>query len=169
MFNQNILNARRKFFKAAIHTKSRDHIDYFGYTQCWLLVDNVHILFMLETIDSIISIPAPPAYEICIFQLIRYYKVCGSYHKMLHIGWLLTREVLNKGFHVVEVITSKVLRSPPWLGKPVRNICVTNNHLYDPSFLLTFRSCPHSWLINGFVIRIIRRVRHVEQDLLTFL
>jgi hypothetical protein len=55
LFNQNILNARRKFFKAAIHTKSRDHIDYFCYTQCWLLVHHVHILLMLETIDSIVS------------------------------------------------------------------------------------------------------------------
>jgi len=55
----------------------------------------------------------------------------------------------------------------PWLGWPIWNICVTNDHGYVPLVVITFRSFPHSWLIAGFVTRLIRRVPHVEQELLT--
>ena len=34
----------------------------------------------------------------------------------------------------VEVITSKVLLSPLWLGLPYWNICVTNDHGYVPKY-----------------------------------
>ena len=57
-----------------------------------------------------------------------------------------------------EVITSKVLRSPLWLGWPLWNICVTNYHRYIPRVVSTSRSLPRSWLITGFVTRLTRRV-----------
>jgi len=58
--------------------------------------------------------------------------------------------------------TSKVLLSPPWLGWPLWNICVTNDHGYDPLVVKTSRSFPNSWLVT----RLTRRVSLVEQDLL---
>ena len=67
----------------------------------------------------------------------------------------------------VEVITSNVLRSPPWLGWPLWNICVTNDHGYFPLVTDTSRSFPHSWLITGFATRLTRRVPLVEQEQLT--
>jgi len=48
-------------------------------------------------------------------------------------------------------INSKVLRLPPWLGWPVWNICVTNDHGYVPLVAKNSRFFPHSWLITGFV------------------
>ena len=67
----------------------------------------------------------------------------------------------------IEVITSKVLRSPPCLGWLLWNICVTNDHRYVPLVVSTSRSFPHLWLITGFVTRVTRRVPLVEQELLT--
>ena len=52
-----------------------------------------------------------------------------------------------------------------WLS--VQNICITNDHRYVPLVVNTFRSFHHSWLINGFVTRVTRRVSLVEQKLLT--
>jgi hypothetical protein len=60
-----------------------------------------------------------------------------------------------------------MLRSPPWLGWPLWNICVTNDHGYVPLVVNTSRSFPHSRLITGFVTRLTRRVPLVEQELLT--
>jgi hypothetical protein len=60
-----------------------------------------------------------------------------------------------------------MLRSTPWLGWPLWNICVTNDHCYVPLVVNTSRSFPHSWLITGFVTRLTRRVPLVEQELLT--
>ena len=40
-------------------------------------------------------------------------------------------------------------------------------HGYVPLVVNTSRSCPHSWLITGFVTRLTRRVPLVEQELLT--
>ena len=65
------------------------------------------------------------------------------------------------------IITSKVWRSSPWLGWPLCNICVTNDHGYVPLLVNTSRSFPHSWLIIGFVTRLTRRVPLVEQELPT--
>ena len=67
-------------------------------------------------------------------------------------------------FGKVEIITSNMLRSPPWLGWPIWNICVTNDHGYVPLVVNTFWSFPHSRLITGFVTRLTRRV---EQKLPT--
>ena len=57
--------------------------------------------------------------------------------------------------------------SPPWLGWPLWNICLTNDHGYVPLVLSTSRSFPHSRLITGFVARLTRRVPLVEQELIT--
>jgi len=70
-------------------------------------------------------------------------------------------------FGKVEVITSKILRSPAWLGWPLWNISVTNDYGYVPLVVNTSRSFPHSRLITGFVTRLTRRVPLVEQELLT--
>ena len=64
-------------------------------------------------------------------------------------------------------ITSNVLRSPQWLGWPLWNICVTNDHGYLPLVVSTSWSFPQSWLITGFVDRWTWRVPLVEQELLT--
>jgi hypothetical protein len=61
------------------------------------------------------------------------------------------------------------LRSPSWLGWPLWNIVVTNDHGYVPLVVNTSRSFPHSWLITGFVTRLTRRVTLMEQELLTLL
>jgi hypothetical protein len=44
----------------------------------------------------------------------------------------------------VEIITSKILRSPPWLCWPFWNICVSNDNGYVPLDVNTSRSFPHS-------------------------
>ena len=67
----------------------------------------------------------------------------------------------------VEVITLKVLRSLPWLGWPLWNICFTNDHGYIPLVVNTSRSFPYSWCITGFVTRLTRRVLLMEQELFT--
>jgi hypothetical protein len=64
------------------------------------------------------------------------------------------------------VIFTVFLRSPSWLGWPLWNICVTNNHGYVPLVVNTSRSFPRSWIITGFVTRLSRRVSLVEQELL---
>jgi len=51
--------------------------------------------------------------------------------------------------------------------KPLRSICVTNDHGYVPLVVITTRSLPHSWLITGFVTKVTQRVPHVEQELPT--
>ena len=60
------------------------------------------------------NIPAAPAYGVYISQLIRYSRDSGSYQDFLDRGLLLTSTLLPRVlFGKVEVITSKVLRSPP--------------------------------------------------------
>jgi hypothetical protein len=79
--------------------------------------------------------------------------------------WYIT--LIKKKIGKVEVITSKILRSPPWLGCPLWNICVTNDHGYVPLVVNTSWSFPPSRLITGFVTRLTKRVPLVEQELLT--
>jgi hypothetical protein len=50
--------------------------------------------------------PAAPAYGVYISQLIRYSRACGSYQVFLDIGLLLTRKLLNQGFHLVKLKSS---------------------------------------------------------------
>jgi hypothetical protein len=52
------------------------------------------------------------------------------------------------------------------LSWPLRNICVTSEHVYVPPFACTSWSFPHSSHITGFVTRALRRVPLVEQELL---
>ena len=59
------------------------------------------------------------------------------------------------------------VRLPPWLGWPLWYICVTNDQGYFPLVATTSRSFPHSWLITGFVTRLIWRVPLVEEELET--
>ena len=54
----------------------------------------------------------------------------------------------------------------PRLGWPLWNTCVTNDHGYVPLVVNTSLSFPRSWLITGFVPRLIRRESLVEQKLL---
>ena len=101
------------------------------------------------------NIPAAPTYGVYVSQLIRYSRTCGSYQDIIDRGLLLTRKLLNQGFLLVKLNASlqKVLRSQPWLGWPLWNICITNDHGYVPLVVNTFRTFPHSWLITGFVTR----------------
>ena len=52
------------------------------------------------------NIPAAPAYEVYISQLIRYSRACGSYQDFLDRGLLLTRKLLNQGFLSVKLKSS---------------------------------------------------------------
>jgi len=61
----------------------------------------------------------------------------------------------------------KSLRSSPWLGWPLSNICASNDHRYVSFVVSTYRSFPHSWVISGFVSRLTRRMPLVDQELLT--
>ena len=71
-----------------------------------------------------------------------------------------------KTFGKVEVITSKMLWSPPWLGWPLWNLC-NKWPGYVPLVVNTSRSFPHSRLNTGFVTRLTWRMPIVEQELLT--
>ena len=104
------------------------------------------------------NIPAAPTYGVYITQLIRYSRACDSYHDFLDRGMLLTRKLLNQGFLLFK------LKS--WLGWPLWNICVTNDHGHVPPVVSTTRSFPHSWRITGFVTILTRRVPLVEHELL---
>ena len=111
------------------------------------------------------NIPAAPAYEVYISQLIRYSRSCGSYQDFLNRGLQLTRKLLNQGFLLVKLKSSLQKfygRHHVW---PLWNICVTNDHGYVPLVVNTSRSFPHSWLITGFVTRLTRRVPLVDQEL----
>ena len=83
---------------------------------------------------------------------------------LIHVNAKKEATVPRVPLSYVEVITSKVLRSPQWLGWPLCNICVTNDHGYVPIVVNTPRSFPHSWLSNEYVAP---RVPLVEQELLT--
>ena len=94
--------------------------------------------------------------------------VCVSVYLLdLFFSVWFPRICSKQGSTHFEVITSKILRSPPWLGWPLRNSCVPNDHEYVPLVVSTSRSFPRSWLITGYVTRLTRRVSLVEQELLT--
>ena len=78
-----------------------------------------------------------------------------------------TKYLIKIAIGQVEVISSKVLRSAPWLGWPLWNICVSNDHGYVPLVVNTSCFFPHSWLITWCVTRLTRRLPLVEQQLLT--
>jgi len=98
----------------------------------------------------------------------RYSRVCDSYRDFLDRVLLLTRKVMNQRFPLVKLTSSlRKFYGRAWLGKPLRNICVKNDHGYVPLVVNTFRSFSHSWLITGFIIILTRQVPLVEQELLT--
>jgi hypothetical protein len=61
------------------------------------------------------NIPAAPAYGVYISQMIRYSRACGSYQDFFDKGFAANKEANEPRvpFGKVEVITSKILRSPP--------------------------------------------------------
>jgi hypothetical protein len=65
----------------------------------------------------------------------------------------------------IHIMWNKYTVTPPRLGWPLWNSCVTNDHGYVPLVVNTSRSFPRSWFITGFVTRITRRVSLVEQEL----
>ena len=98
-----------------------------GWIRTILYDKRVDFNFLIVNFPYIRSnIPATPAYGVYISQLIWYSRACGSYQEFIDWGLLLTRKQLNQErvpLGSVEVITSKVLRSPPWFGWPVWNMC----------------------------------------------
>jgi hypothetical protein len=101
--------------------------------------------------------------------MIRYSRACGSYQDFFDRGLLLTRKLLNQGFHLVKLKSS--LRT--FYGDhhdlvDRYGISVTNDHGYVPLVVTISWSFPHSRLITGFVTRLTRRVPLVEKDLLAF-
>ena len=106
------------------------------------------------------------------FPLWTFYLYVATFQQHLHMEYIALRacgsfqERVAANKEAVEVITSKVLRSPPWLSRQLWNICVANDHGYVPLVVNTSRFFPHSWLITGFVTRLTRRVPLVEQELL---
>ena len=98
--------------------------------------------------------------------MIRYFRACGSYQDFWDGGFLLTRKLLNQGFLLAKLksLLRFLLRSPPWLGWALWNICVTSNHGHVAFVAITSRSFPHSWHMTGFVTRLTRRVLLVEQE-----
>jgi hypothetical protein len=77
-------------------------------------------------------------------------------------GLLLTSKQLNQGFQVVEM---KFLKIKIWL--------TGTDYLYHKwsvqFFIITIRSFPHWWLVNGFVRWVTRLVQHFEKELLTIM
>jgi hypothetical protein len=133
------------------------------------LRENTAHAFILLCFSYFVDEPAAPAYGVYISPFIRYSRTCGSYRDILDIGLLLTRKLLNQGFILVKLkLHFEILRSPPWHGWPLWDICVTNDHGYIPFVVNTSSSFPHSWLITGFVTRLTRRVLLVEQEIPTF-
>ena len=50
--------------------------------------------------------PAAPAYRVYISQMMRYFRVCGSYQDFFDGGLLLTRKLMNQGFLLVKLKSS---------------------------------------------------------------
>ena len=61
------------------------------------------------------NIPAAPAYGVCISQLIRYSRACGSYQHFLDRELLLTRKLLNQGISWSHHIESFTVANMTWL------------------------------------------------------
>jgi hypothetical protein len=116
--------------------------------------------FNFSIVNLYSNIPAAPAYDVYISQLIHYSRACGSCRDFLDRRLLLTRKPLIQGFLLVKLKSS--LRK--FYGHhhlwPLWNICVTNDHGYVP-LVNTSRSFPHSWLITRFVTRSTRLTRRV--------
>jgi len=95
------------------------------------------------------NIPVASVYGVYISQLIPYHKDWVSCRGSLDKGSVLTKKLLSDW---VEVVTSKVLRSPPWISSPLRNIRVIIYYRHVPIIVITIRSFTHSYIITGFVM-----------------
>jgi hypothetical protein len=82
------------------------HID-FSEIRMTLYDKRDHFHFLIVNFPFICNnIPAAPAYEVCISQLIRYSRACVSYQDFLDRGLLLTRKLLNQWFLLVKLKSS---------------------------------------------------------------
>jgi hypothetical protein len=106
----------------------------------WLQLNNFPIVNLYS------NIPAAPAYDVYISQLIHYSRACGSCRDFLDRRLLLTRKPLIQGFLLVKLKSS--LRK--FYGHhhlwPLWNICVIIDHGYIP-LVNTSWSFPDSWHI----------------------
>jgi hypothetical protein len=125
---------------------------------------------------------------ISIFPLWTFHLYVAAFQKQLHMeyislswydipelvvpildrGLLLTRKLLNQGFHLLKLKSSL----PKFYGRhhdlvDCYGISVTNNHGYVPLVVSTSQSFPHSWLITVFVTRLTRLIPLVKQELPT--
>ena len=102
-------------------------------------------------------------------QLIRYSRACGSYRGSLDRGVLLTRKLLHQGFLLVKLKSSH----RKYYGRHhdlVDCYGISVSQMTTDMFPLvvnTSKSFTHSWLITGFVTRLIRRLTLMEQELLS--
>ena len=76
-----------------LRMKHYDKKDYFNFSI-------VNLPFICS------NIAAAPAYGVCISQLIRYSRACGSYQDFLDRRLLLTRKLLDQGFLLVKLKSS---------------------------------------------------------------
>ena len=116
------------------------------------------------------SIPPAPVYGVCISQLLRYSRACGSCHVFLDRMLLPTRKIVNQEFVVVKLksLLKQVYsrHHAPCSGQPLRNIYVTNDHGYVPFVVITILPLPH--IIFTIRVSTTQRVPLVEQESLTF-
>jgi hypothetical protein len=95
------------------------------FSKWWLHLHDKRddFIFLIVNFPFIHStIPAAHAIGVYISLMIGYFRACGSYHDFLAANTEATETRVHSGEG--EVITSKMLRSPPWLGLPLCNICV---------------------------------------------
>ena len=80
--------------------RSASYLDLHFTTKRWLQFPIVNFPFICS------NIPAAAAYGVYISQMIRYSRACSSYQDFLDRGLLLTRKLLNQGFHLVKLKSS---------------------------------------------------------------
>jgi hypothetical protein len=99
-------------------------------------------------------------------------RICHIFRKVIVIALFITIFMVPMTISLKE--GSYWTKCSYWLNwshhfEILRNICVTNDHVYVPLVIITFTSFPHSWLITGFIARVIRRVPIMEHWLPTIL
>jgi hypothetical protein len=146
------------------------------YYVCWLcflivtVKSHIYVKLSISFPCLCIYIPAASAYVVYISRLILYFRISLSYHKIPERWLLLKREQQNHAFLVVKLKSShRNIYGHHDLVDRYDGICVSQFTPDMSSVEITIRSCPHSWLITGFVTRATRRVRHVEQEQITLL
>ena len=81
--------------------------------------------------------------------MLRKFGLCSDFSdnfQNVRLCRVIFRQIYDK-FDFVQTLKHTVLRSPPWLGKPLRNICVTTDHgdvTHSGSFLIHNRVCNYS-------------------------